>query len=98
MKNTINAMIALFALAEVIASELKDGFQFQDVIDLITKLNSDDALKAKLKAGFDSRTGISSEFESFNFAKGIELAGAIYPLVQSLSASLKKQSVQVAQA
>lgn len=78
-----------FVLASVIGGELKDGFQFADLLAVFNKMQGDDARKAVVDAALKDIKVVPEEVKDLSVMEGIELAvfagGEVPALLEALS-------------
>lgn len=79
-----------FALAGVISSELKDGFQLQDLVDVFQKVSGDPEKKALLESAIKDIKQVPDEVKSMGLMEVAELVAFVAPEVVKLVAELKK--------
>lgn len=84
IKETKEAAIAVLRLSGLIAGKLKDGFQVQDLVDVVTAAVSDPVLKA----GLEGVSKVPAEAKDLQGHEWGELLGALTPEVVSLITAL----------
>lgn len=90
IKESKEAIIGLLVIGGVVAKELKDGFQVQDLIDVFSAINGDAERKAKVEAALAGVGEIPAEVKDLDWVEGIELLVGIAPEIRSLLESLSE--------
>lgn len=86
IKETKEALLAMFVLGKFIAERAKDGVDLNDAMALFTKLVADPDFKGKLDAGVKGYEQIGNELGDVSFAEGLELAGVLLEMLKELKA------------
>lgn len=90
VKETKEVIKLGFALSAVVAGELKDGFQLQDLVNVFTKLQGNDEKKAIVEAALKDVKIVPEEIKDLSLIEGIELAAFAAAEVPALLEALKK--------
>lgn len=77
IKETRELAVGIAAVSVVLIDLAKDGFQFTDLTDFYTKVQSDPALKAKVEAAFAGVSQVGGELADIDTKEGIALAFAV---------------------
>jgi uncharacterized protein (DUF2336 family) len=90
IKETKEVLTGVLEVVKVLAVELKDGFQVQDLIEAFKKLEGDTEKKAKLEAALKQIVEVPTEVKDLTFKEGIELAVHVLAEVPALIEAFKK--------
>jgi hypothetical protein len=90
IKETKEVLTGVLEVVKVLAVELKDGFQVQDLIEAFKKLESDVEKKAKIEAALKQIVEVPTEIKDLTFKEGIELAVHVLAEVPALIEAFKK--------
>lgn len=90
IKETKELVDAMAALAGAVIDQLADGAQITDISDLFAKAMTDEALKAKLTAGFVGATQVPAEVADLSWIEGISLGSHVLSVVRDVAGKLAK--------
>lgn len=90
IKQTTELVDAVAALAEAVALQLKDGFQYTDIGEVFAKALQDKELNAKLVAGFNGVLEVPAEVADLNWFEGIKLGSHVLGVVRSVAEKISK--------
>ena len=92
INETKQALIGVMVLGEVVAKELKNGFQFPgDLVAVFAAIQADEVKKAKLEAAIADIQKVPAELKDVSVAELIELASAVISELPALIEALKKE-------
>lgn len=89
IKETQELIDGLAALALAVASQIKDGVQFEDIAELFAKVLTDAELSAKLGAAFSGVASIPAEAADLSWLEGIKLGSHVLGKVKEIGEALK---------
>ena len=89
-KETEEAIVAIFAIAELLIERFKDGAGVDDVVAIYDALSEDVVFQAKIVAAYENYKQIPAEVKDLDIEGGFKLAGVILPLALNLIKSFKK--------
>lgn len=84
-KETKDVLIALRAIVPPLVAKLKDGFQVNDLTQLLAELAFNAEVQAKIKAAVDGSKSIPAEFKDLTPEQMVALAGELAPDVVGLT-------------
>jgi hypothetical protein len=86
IKETKEALAFVIAVIEIVAPELKDGFQpVKDLSVIVGKLSQPESI-AKLEAAIQGAGDIPAEASDVGFGEGFELLALVLAAVKKLAA------------
>lgn len=89
MKETQELIKGLLAIAAILAVEFKDGVQAQDAVAVFTKIQANEALKAKLVEAYNGANLVTGELKDASTVDQIQLLMAILPEIRELMAAVQ---------
>lgn len=90
IKETKELVDAMAALAGAVIDQIKDGVQVSDIGELFAKAMTDEALKAKLTAGFVGAVQVPAEVADLSWMEGISLGSHVLSVVRDVAGKLLK--------
>jgi hypothetical protein len=90
IQNTKEALLASMLVLRLIAEEVKDGFQAQDLVTVVQRISANEEKKALLEAALKDMTKIPAEIKDLDLGEGIELAGVLIAELPKLIAAIQK--------
>ncbi len=76
-KETKELAIAMVVVGLVVAAKFKDGFQFQDVIDVYNEVTSNPELLNLIGQAYDKIGEIPAEIADLNFLEIFDIVSAV---------------------
>lgn len=83
IKETKEVLVGSIVIGKLVASELKDGFQLNDIVDVFSAIMADEAKKAKLVAAVADVGKVAAEIKDISFPEGFELLSAALAELQA---------------
>jgi hypothetical protein len=80
----------LISIAGLLAEEFKDGVQATDFLQIVTKIQANEALKAKLLEAYNGIDQVPSEVKDLSVAETVDIMAHIGPELFKLIAAVKK--------
>lgn len=91
VKETKEAIVGMVVLGAVIASEMKNGFDFPgDLVSMFAAIQGDAAKKQKLEDAIASINKVPEEIKDLSASESIEIAAALIAELPALIGALKK--------
>lgn len=76
VKETKEILVGSIMIGKLISAQLKDGFQLQDLIAVVSDIMGNDEKKAKLQAAVADAQKSVAELKDISFVEGFELLTA----------------------
>lgn len=84
VKETMEAIKAVMAIAIFLCKKLSDGAQFQDAVDFYAKITADEEFKTLLANAWEGRQLIKAEIKDTDTGEALELTGAVLESVPAI--------------
>ena len=92
VKETKELVVGMLKPATLLVSVFKDGVQAQDFAVVLTKIQTDEALKAALLAAYNDADKAGVELKDLTLAEGFELLMTAIPEVKELVEAAAKKA------